>query len=59
MSVTKTTLDIEREREKEFYKSNPEKYAQLVKQICELKTTDKELFLQRKRELIKEVRNAR
>ena len=52
-------LEKEREKEKEFYRNNPERYATLVKQISELKTTDKELFLQRKRELIKEVKNAR
>lgn len=49
----------ELEKEKEFYKNNPEKYAKLVKQISELKTTDKEKYLKSKRELIKGVNNAR
>ena len=52
-------LEKEREKEKEFYKNNPERYATLVKQISELKTTDKEKYLKLKRELIKEVKNAR
>ncbi len=52
--------EIEREKEKEFYKNNPERYAKLVKQISGLKTTkDKEKYLKSKRELIKEVKNAR
>ena len=49
----------ELEKEKEFYKNNPEKYAKLVKQISGLKTTDKEKYLKSKRELIKGVNNAR
>lgn len=52
-------LEKEREKEKEFYKNNPERYAELVKQISGLKTTDKEKYLRSKRELIKEVKNAR
>lgn len=42
----------ELEREKDFYKNNPEKYAELVKQIANLKTTD-EGYLERKRKLIR------
>ena len=49
----------ELEKEKEFYKNNPGKYAELVKQISGLKTTDKEKYLKAKRELIKGVNNAR
>lgn len=49
----------ELEREKDFYKNNPERYAELVKQISGLKTTDKEKYLKLKRELIKGVKNAR
>lgn len=49
----------ELEREKEFYKNNPKRYAELVKQIAGLKTTDKEKYLKAKRELIKGVNNAR
>ena len=49
----------EEEKEIQFYKSNPKKYAVLVKQISELKTTDKEKYLKSKRELIKGVNNAR
>lgn len=41
----------EAEKEIQFYKSNPKKYAKLVKQIANLKTTD-EGFLERKRKLI-------
>lgn len=41
----------ELEKEKEFYKNNPERYAKLVKQIANLKTTD-EGYLERKRKLI-------
>ena len=47
------------EREKAFYKSNPKKYAETVKRISELKTTDKEKYLDSKRELIKVVKNAK
>lgn len=49
----------EEEKEIQFYKSNPKKYAELVKRISELKTTDKEKYLKSKRELIKEVKHAR
>lgn len=49
----------ELEKEKEFYRNNPERYAKLVKQISGLKTTDKEKYLKSKRELIKEVKNER
>lgn len=49
----------ESEKEIQFYKSNPKKYAELVKRISELKTTDKEKYLKSKRELIKGVNNAR
>lgn len=42
----------EKEKEIQYYKSNPKQYARLVKQIADLKTTD-EGFLERKRELIK------
>ena len=49
----------ELEREKEFYKNNPKRYAELVKQISGLKTTDKEKYLKSKRELIKGVNNVR
>lgn len=42
----------EEEKEIQFYKSNPKRYAELVKQIANLKTTD-EGFLERKRKLIK------
>ena len=49
----------ESEKEIQFYKSNPKKYAELVKRISELKTTDKEKYLKAKRELIKGVNNAR
>ena len=49
----------ELEREKQFYKNNPELYAKLVKQISGLKTTNKEKYLKSKRELIKGVKNAR
>lgn len=41
----------ELEREKDFYKNNPKRYAELVKQIANLKTTD-EGYLERKRKLI-------
>lgn len=41
----------ELEREKDFYKNNPKRYAELVKQIAHLKTTD-EGYLERKRKLI-------
>lgn len=41
----------EEEKEIQFYKSNPKRYAELVKQIASLKTTD-EGFLERKRKLI-------
>lgn len=41
----------EAEKEIQFYKSNPNEYAKLVKQIANLKTTD-EGFLERKRNLI-------
>ena len=41
----------EKEKEIQFYKSNPKQYAYLVKQIDSLKTTD-ENFLERKRKLI-------
>ena len=41
----------EAEKEIQFYKSNPKRYAELVKQIANLKTTD-EGFLERKRKLI-------
>ena len=47
------------EKEIQFYKSNPKKYAELVKRISELKTTDKGKYLKSKRELIKGVNNAR
>lgn len=47
----------ELEKEKDFYRNNPERYAELVKQISRLKTTDKEKYLKSKRELIKEVKN--
>ena len=49
----------ELEKEKEFYRNNPERYEKLVKQISGLKTTDKEKYLKSKRELIKEVKNER
>ena len=49
----------ELEKEKDFYRTNPERYAELVKQISGLKTTDKEKYLKAKRELIKGVNNAR
>nr|DAN77994.1 MAG TPA: GrpB protein [Caudoviricetes sp.] len=49
----------ELEKEKDFYRNNPERYAELVKQIAGLKTTDKEKYLKAKRELIKGVNNAR
>lgn len=49
----------EEEKELQFYKSNPKKYAKLVKQISGLKTTDKEKYLKAKRELIKGFNNAR
>ena len=49
----------ELEREKDFYKNNPKRYTELVKQISGLKTTDKEKYLKSKRELIKGVNNAR
>lgn len=49
----------EEEKELQFYKSNPNEYAELVKQISGLKTTDKEKYLKAKRELIKGVNNAR
>lgn len=49
----------EAEKEIQFYKSNPKRYAELVKQISRLKTTDKEKYLKAKRELIKGVNNAR
>ena len=49
----------ELEREKDFYKNDPKRYAELVKQISGLKTTDKEKYLKAKRELIKGVKNAR
>ena len=49
----------ELEREKDLYKNNPKRYAELVKQISGLKTTDKEKYLKSKRELIKGVNNAR
>lgn len=49
----------EAEKEKDFYRNNPERYAELVKQIAGLKTTDKEKYLKAKRELIKGVNNAR
>lgn len=49
----------ESEKEIQFYKSNPKRYAELVKQIAGLKTTDKEKYLKAKRELIKGVNNAR
>ena len=49
----------ELEKEKDFYKNNPKRYAELVKQIAGLKTTDKEKYLKAKRELIKGVNNAR
>ena len=53
-------LEKEKEKEKEFFRNNPERYAELVKQISGLKTTvDKEKYLKSKRELIKEVKNAR
>ena len=42
----------EEEKEIQFYKSNPKRYAKIVKQIANLKTTD-EGFLERKRKLIK------
>lgn len=52
--------EIEREKEKEFYRNDPERYVKMVKQISGLKTTkDKEKFLKSKRELIKEVKHAR
>ena len=41
----------EEEKELQFYKSDPKRYAELVKQIANLKTTD-EGFLERKRNLI-------
>ena len=41
----------ELEREKDFYKNNPKRYAELVKQIANLKTTD-EGYLERKRKFI-------
>lgn len=41
----------EEEKELQFYKSNPNEYAELVKQIANLKTTDED-FLERKRNLI-------
>lgn len=50
---------IELKREKDFYKNNPKRYVELVKQISGLKTTDKEKYLKAKRELIKGVNNAR
>lgn len=49
----------ELEKEKDFYRNNPERYAELVKQIAGLKTTEKEKYLKAKRELIKGVNNAR
>lgn len=49
----------ELEREKDFYKNNPKRYAELVKQIAGLKTTDKEKYLKAKRQLIKGVENER
>lgn len=49
----------ESEKEIQFYKNNPERYAKLVKQISGLKTTDKEKYLKAKRELIKGVNNAK
>lgn len=49
----------ELEKEKDFYKNNPKRYAELVKKISGLKTTDKEKYLKAKRELIKGVNNAR
>ena len=41
----------EEEKEIQFYKSNPKRYAKLVKQIANLKTTD-EGYLERKRKFI-------
>jgi len=41
----------EEEKEIQFYKSNSKRYAELVKQIANLKTTD-EGYLERKRKLI-------
>jgi len=41
----------EAEKEIQFYKSNPKRYAELVKQIANLKTTNGG-FLERKRKLI-------
>ena len=49
----------ELEKEKDFYRNNPERYAELVKQIAGLKTTDKEKYLKAKRQLIKGVENER
>lgn len=49
----------ELEREKDFYKNNPKRYMELVKQIAGLKTTDKEKYLKAKRQLIKGVENER
>ena len=49
----------EEEKEIQFYKNNPERYAKLVKQISGLKPTDKDKYLKAKRELIKGVNNAR
>ena len=49
----------ESEKEIQFYKSNPKRYAELVKQISGLKTTDKEKYLKAKRQLIKGVENER
>lgn len=48
----------EEEKELQFYKSNPKRYAELVKQIANLKTTD-EGFLERKRNLIQGAKKER
>ena len=45
----------EKEKELQFYKSNPNEYAKLVKQIANLKTTD-EGYLERKRKFIQEAK---
>lgn len=48
-------MNEEEEKEIQFYKSNPKKYAKLVKQIANLKTTD-EGYLERKRKFIQEAK---
>lgn len=48
----------EEEKEIQFYKSNPKQYAELVKRIANLKTTD-EGSLGRKRKLIQGVKMKR